>query len=128
MDGQILEEKERYDNAVHLYGFAAECALKSLMMVYCDMNAIKNKYGHSSKEILRDLYVFAANSSGASLLDPALGLKLAKMELPEVLFRSHPERRYAADGTFNKAAAERCREGACFLIREMVTQHINGYI
>lgn len=31
VDAQILEREECYDNAVYLYGNAAECALKALM-------------------------------------------------------------------------------------------------
>ena len=52
-DAQILKEQGRYDNAVHLYGFAAECALKNLIAVYCDVGTIKKKYGHSGGGIIR---------------------------------------------------------------------------
>ena len=127
-DDQILREQGRYDNAVHLYGFAAECALKSLIAVYCDIETIKNKYGHSGSEIVRDLYMFAANGGGAGILEPSLSLKLAKTSMPEVLFKGHPERRYTDDGTYKKDDADQCEIGAGFLVREMIAQHINGYI
>lgn len=127
-DAQILRAQGRYDNAVHLYGFAAECALKSLIAVYCDIGTVKKKYGHSGSGIVRDLYMFVANGSGAGVLEPTLSLKLAKADLPEVLFKGHPERRYANDGIYKKGDADQCEAGAGFLVREMIAQHINGYI
>ena len=75
-DAQILKEQGRYDNAVHLYGFAAECALKNLIAVYCDVGTIKKKYGHSGGGIIKDLYMFAANGTGSGILEPSLSLKL----------------------------------------------------
>lgn len=127
-DAQILKEQGRYDNAVHLYGFAAECALKNLIAVYCDVGTIKKKYGHSGGGIIKDLYMFAANGTGSGILEPSLSLKLAKIDIPDILFKGHPERRYANDGTYKKRDADQCEAGAGFLVREMIAQHINGYI
>lgn len=127
-DGKYLAEDRRYDNAVCHYGFAAECALKSLIGAFCDNKAIKAKYGHNVKRLYQDLYVYMANQAAASLLDPALGLKLAKTPLPPALFSGHPERRYASDGVFGAVESMACEYEADFLINEMIIQQLNGYI
>lgn len=129
-DGRILQKEECYDNAVYLYGYAAECALKSMITVYCG-NAdgfLRRAYSHSGADILNDLYLFVVNESAAPMLDPALGMKLQKYVLPEVLFWAHPERRYLANGQFDEGDADACRGAAEFLVNEMVSQHIDGYL
>ncbi len=130
VDGRILQREECYDNAVYLYGYAAECALKSMIAVYCGNTEgiLKRAYSHGGSDILNDLYTFVGNESMAPMLDPALGMKLQKFALPEVLFRGHPERRYLADGQFDGADADACRGAAEFLVNEMVSQHIDGYL
>jgi len=34
VDAELLRDKERWANADHLYGFAAECGLKRLMLAF----------------------------------------------------------------------------------------------
>lgn len=131
VDGSILENEECYDNAVYLFGYAAECALKSLISVYCGQNSsefLKQAYSHSGSNLLNDLYTFVVNDSMAPVLDPSLGVKLQSFVLPEVLFRNHPERRYWSNGQFEEVDADNCRNVVGFLINEMAGQHIDGYI
>lgn len=102
VDAITLENEEAYDNAVYLFGNSAECALKTLLKIYCGVsgaNILKGKYGHELNLIARDLSYFITNSSAVGLLDPALGLKQQMFNIPEILFRNHPERRYAENET-----------------------------
>lgn len=131
VDGSILHREECYDNAVYLFGNAAECALKSLIMVYCGKNGrliLQRRYGHDIENLIGDLYNFIVNSEEAAALDPVLGIKLQKFFLPEALFHDHPERRYAENGKFDSTDTEKCRDAAEFLTNEMIKQHIDGYI
>ena len=133
VDGTVLYEEGCYDNAVGLFGNSAECALKSLIGVYCGEDSrviLQYGYGHKGDSLINDLNYFIANSLYASalLLDPALALKLQGFVVPEPLFKGHPERRYARNGEFHAQDAEGCKDAAGFLMREMLIQHIDGYI
>lgn len=130
-DAGILQGEECYDNAVYLYGNSAECALKTLIEVYCGVdskNILMKKYSHDLKQLAKDLFNFIANSSSVALLDPALGLKQQTFMVPEVLFRDHPERRYAGNGTFSVEDVNQCEKAAHILIDEMIKQYMDGYI
>lgn len=134
IDGCLLNREECYDNAVGLFGNSAECALKSLIVVFCGTNSgniLQYGYGHKGTDLISDLYNFIVNSTNSSVslsLDPALGLKLNDFTLPDALFRDHPERRYFENDRFNKDDADHCKKATEFLINEMIRQHIDGYI
>ena len=64
----------------------------------------------------------------ASVLDPVSGLRLSAIELPEVLFLGHPERRYVPDGVYGSEDAENCRRGAEKVVKEMVRLHLDGFL
>ncbi|WP_455617076.1 hypothetical protein [Eisenbergiella sp.] len=134
IDGCVLQQEESYDNAVCLFGNSAECALKSLIEVYCGENRqqiLRKGYGHKGEELLKDLYSFLVNSTNTAAylsLDPALGLKLQDFNLPIVLFQEHPERRYNKNGCYSDTDASECKNSTEFLINEMIRQHIDGYI
>lgn len=131
VDGTILQQEECSDNAVCLYGNSAECALKSLIKVFCgerSRDILQFKYGHDGVNLKEDLFGFITNASIAPSLDPILGLKLQAFDLPEILFQEHPERRYDKNGRYSQSDAERCKDAAYFLIKELIRQHIDGYI
>lgn len=101
-DAKILLLEQRWDNAVYLAGYAAECAFKVLIEIYLDRHssAVK-KYGHDLKalegkamERLRVLY-------------PVLGGQFPESRTNgTVLARWHPERRYAQSGLWSKSEAD----------------------
>lgn len=146
VDAQLLEREECYDNAVYLYGNAAECALKALMENYCrpgsfngtnnsnprnplsSEEVLKNGYGHFINLLARDMNNFIVNSSTVAVLDPSFALKLRAFIIPEVLSRDHPERRYAGNGIFTMADAQECERITHVLVNEMIKQHLDGYI
>ena len=55
------------------------------------------------------------------------GLRLSAIELPEVLFMEHPERRYYSDGVYSSEDADRCRKGAEKVVKEMVRLHLDVF-
>ncbi len=131
VDAGILLKEESADNAVYLFGNSAECCLKSLIEVYCSTRReqiLRYKYGHHIDDLTNDLFEFITNSSDVPSLDPVLGLKLQAFQLPGVLSFEHPQRRYACNGKFTLADAEQCQRATQFLIREMIKQHLDGYL
>ncbi len=146
VDAQILEREECYDNAVYLYGNAAECALKAMLENYCrpgNFNnrnypnprnplsseaVLKNGYGHFIDSLAKDMNNFIVNSSVVAILDPSLALKQQAFIIPEVLSRDHPERRYAGNGIYTLADAQECEKVTHVLVDEMIKQHLDGYI
>ena len=138
VDGKIREEEGEYDNAVCLQGFAAECARKAILREgysrYINADgtwraSVLKKYGHGGTELLGDLEMMLLNDLElASVLDPVSGLRLSAIELPEVLFLGHPERRYFPDGVYGSEDAENCRRGAEKVVKEMVRLHLDGFL
>ena len=127
-DGKILEQQEEYDNAVCMQGFAAECALKKILERTNSAGGIK-KYSHFGDILFEDIKLMLSGDIGlTTMIDPACGLRLSTISLPEVLFQMHPERRYFKDGIYSKIDAEECRNVVERLIKEMVYMRLDGYI
>ena len=128
IDGEILEEQEEYDNAVCMQGFAAECALKAILKVGCPDDIVR-KYSHYGKELFRDVVMMLSGDIHlAAMTNPATGLRLSQIVLPDILFRNHPERRYYMDGKYSKEDAEQCRNATDSLIREITSLCLDGYM
>lgn len=133
IDACILEEQGEYDNTVCMQGFAAECALKKILEKIVDETekAIKNirAYRHFGDVLFQDIAMMLSSGVGlADVIDPASVLRLSQIQLPQILFQDHPERRYFKDGIYQAADASACREAAEKLIREMVRMRLDGHI
>jgi len=128
MGGIILEQQEEYDNAVCMQGFAAECALKKIMDKI-NSGGDSTEYSHYGDILFQDIKMMLDGDFAlTTMLDPACGLRLSAISIPEVLFKLHPERRYFRDGIYTKTDAELCRNAVEQLIREMTYMHLDGYI
>ena len=128
LDGKILEEKEEYDNAVCMQGFAAECALKEILQQGFTEKVV-NRYWNNVEAVQQDLVMLMTNDNETlSILDPACGLRLSKICLPRILFENHPDRRYFPDEKYSGEDAQICRESAEMLLKEMFNLYIDGYI
>lgn len=130
VDGRILEMNECYDNALYLFGYAAECSLKCIMSEYLSQssNSGVRGYNHNILELFENLNDFTGNDGIVSEFDPALGLKLQNLSFPEALSRNHPERRYLSNGQFNEKDVKECERVVEFLIKEMISLQIDGYL
>lgn len=128
VDGKILEENGEYDNAVCMQGFSAECALKKILSKGISEEVIR-KYSHEGNSMLQDLVMmFMSDNESLSILNPACGLVLSQIYLPEVLFADHPARRYYSDGKYSEENARVCREATEQILNEMFKLYIDGYI
>lgn len=127
-DGKLLEDAEEYDGAVCMQGFAAECALKKILLNGLPREAVV-RYRHNFDILLNDLLMLLmSDSEMISILDPATGLRLAQIDLPDILFENHPERRYYADGIYSLEDSRICRESAEAFLEEMIRLYVDGYI
>lgn len=127
IDGKILEEQEEYDNSVCMQGFAAECALKAILQVgYPDELVIK--YNHFGIDLFQDIEMhLLGDMTLAAVMDPACGLRLSQISLPEILFKKHPERRYYRDGVYSKGDVGDCRAAVDSMMKELSRLHLDGY-
>lgn len=134
--GCVLEEAEEYDSAVGMHGFAAECVLKKIwermlwkMEQTADAGSKPKDYRHFGEILFRDIAMMFSGGTGVTdVIDPAGGLRLAKIHLPQVLFQKHPDRRYFRDNLYSAEDARICRMAAQKLIWEMVRMRLDGYI
>lgn len=127
VDGCILEAQEEYDNAVCMQGFAAECALKAILGKEYPENT--RRYGHRGKELFVDIEMILLGDMGlTAMLDPASGMRLSRIPLPDILFDKHPERRYYGDKTYSKEDAEICRTVAERCIKVISGLRLDGYL
>ncbi|MEY8426158.1 hypothetical protein AALA00_00270 [Lachnospiraceae bacterium 46-15] len=128
VDGRVLEQEEEYDNAVCMQGFAAECALKTILRKGRSIKEIRN-YSHFGEELFQDIEMMLLADLGlAAIIDPASGLRLSQNSLPAILFQNHPARRYYKDEIYSKEDAVNCRRAADSLIREISRLYLDGYI
>ncbi len=127
-DGKLLEEEQEYDNAVCMQGFAAECALKKILLSRLQREEVV-RYGHNLEVLFQDLQMLLTSDRDMiSILDPAAGFRLSKINLSAILFENHPDRRYYSDGKYSSEDARVCRECAEVLLAEMCRLYIDGYI
>lgn len=128
IDGRILEENGEYDNAVCMQGFAAECALKEMLMGGFSEEEVR-KYSHDGENLFKDLVMMLSNDNALlSVWDPSLGLKLSEICLFPKLFQGHPERRYYSDGSYSEEDARSCRESAELILQELFRLYLDGYM
>ncbi len=92
-DAQILAQERRYDNAGHLIGFAAECALKKKLRDL-HKNEHANYDGHH-KQPLTLIRIFLERSRMA-------GPWLALCRNPNYFVGWNISQRYASDGTITE--------------------------
>ena len=59
-DGKLLEEEQEYDNAVCMQGFAAECALKKILLSRLQREEVV-RYGHNLEVLFQDLQMLLTN-------------------------------------------------------------------
>lgn len=125
IDGTILYQNTRYDNAMCHYAFSAECAIKALWeqfrVVYPQLPPLNKSH---SVEV--DLASMITYCELLGLWDPRLSLLLRLDNLPSVLFTRHPERRYQNDIDFTDMEVISSEQFAAQLNRQIISAAIDG--
>lgn len=117
-DAQLLEEENRVENADHLYGFAAECAIKKVLVVlpaFSTTGMLEKTY----KEHVNTLWG-RVNYQSLQKTYPILS---ALLKSTNPFSDWHVKQRYAADREISKAAMELHKKSA---IRLLGSVNLNG--
>lgn len=104
-DAKLLLDQERLANASHLFGLAAECALKAVAGHFTPTVRFSGRTGH-----IPQLFAELANASPAMADNPVLVGKIAALE-PQFAHWKISER-YAAQARFTGARARVLQERA----------------
>lgn len=110
-DGKILHDRNRYDNAMCHYAFAAECCIKEFIQHYNIQTKI-NKHDVGS-----DLNKLQEYFELWGFLKPELYPLYGIFPPPDELFSGHPERRYWQDIPYAPQKVMDCR---CFVESLMI--------
>ncbi|GGJ11788.1 hypothetical protein GCM10010885_21390 [Alicyclobacillus cellulosilyticus] len=93
-DAKLLLAHGRYDNAVYLSGYVAECCLKAVIEQFATTVAAR-RYGHDLRSLRRALVLYPR----AEAYIPAEVIERT------ALVRGHPHRRYWPSGAWSAAEA-----------------------
>ncbi len=119
-DGVLLHRNGRKDNAMCHYAFSAECSAKAFAELLHLSGRAQN---HDAKGLIEDIALYTELSG---MLNPKFALLLGMNDVPAVLFRDHPERRYGADGGYSDSDL---RESGLYvekLVNHLVEAVLNG--
>lgn len=121
IDARILKDKDRRDNAMCHYAFAAECALK---VMYANAFPKSGQgFGHKVGEQWDDIAQYYA---AFQTFDVKLEALLGKIAVPDKLFDRHPTRRYENDGTYSKEDLQDADSFAGIVVAEIIEEFIDG--
>ncbi|MCI8591477.1 MAG: hypothetical protein HFI88_03820 [Lachnospiraceae bacterium] len=121
VDGKILQDADRADNAMCHYAFSAECAMKAIYEQICANRGYR--LNHNVEEAWRDMQQYHA---ALQILDAKAGTLLGSRRIPEELFDGHPGRRYARDKGYTEGEMQGAGIFAEFLVRKLVSEVLNG--
>lgn len=117
-DATHLLSLQRFDNAMYLYGYATECALKALIELKGHVPRIHR---------IHNMNVLAPDALTAlGVLDSSLALAISAQPLPPKLCQGHPERRYWDDGAFAETDANVAKSYSEALVNILVKIEIDG--
>ena len=121
VDGKILQEANRADNAMCHYAFSAECAMKAIYEQICANRGYR--LNHNVEEAWRDMQQY---HTALQILDAKAGTLLGGRRIPEALFDGHPGRRYARDKGYTEEQVQESGQFAEFLVRKLVSEVLDG--
>jgi len=98
-DAQLLFENRRFDNAVYLAGYVAECALKAMIELF-DQQSNPRTYGHNLRALQH------VGLTRVIRLQPKLQSYVPSFAIESTnLAQGHPHRRYWATGQWQPEVA-----------------------
>lgn len=117
-DAKLLEEENRVENADHHYGFAAECAIKKVLVA---LPAFSNE-GELEESYRKHVNILWEKVNYQSL-QKSYPLLSALLKSTNPFSDWHVKQRYAADGLISKAAMELHKKSATRLLGSV---NLNG--
>lgn len=121
VDGKILHDHNRLDNAMCHYAFSAECAIKILYSIVQGTGTVG--LGHNAEAVWEELQ----QSFGIlEILDARTGVLMGQTRIPQKLFAGHPVRRYESGMDFTAVELEESYLFAERLTNEIVNEALDG--
>ena len=124
LDGKMLHQAHRYDNAMCHYAFSAECAIKAfrnqLLQAYTGKDGKRTHEVEPFWEALTEYYELMG------ILNPKLSLLIGIGAPPPRLFQDHPDRRYYNDINYTASDLAECEEFVTRLIQQVISAVIDG--
>ncbi|WP_062306083.1 HEPN domain-containing protein [Alicyclobacillus sendaiensis] len=122
-DSKLLFGNQRFDNAVYLAGYVAECSMKAMIEVF-DRHSNPRQFGHN----LRKLQQEGLNRS--IRLQPKLHSFLSSFAIDSTeLAKGHPDRRYWATGRWRPDLARAVLELAEEIYQKTLLEMVlSGYL
>jgi hypothetical protein len=122
VDGNILRQEGRWNNAMCHYAFSAECFLKTIYEEICNKKLGKRHGVEGEYQSMLDYYTLVC------MTDVRTEILLGGIKMPEQLFEDHPERRYKADRVYTEETMEQTHRLTQIMMRELTAQLLDGRI
>lgn len=123
LDGELLHQEGRYDNAMCHYAFSAECAIKAFLQQFQQVYHFNNQATHNIEPFLNYMTEY---HELLGVLDPHLSLLIGTGAPPPILFREHPTRRYGNDISYTNAELSECKAFTGRFVQQVVAAAIDG--
>ena len=123
MDGSLLHQNDRRDNAMCHYAFSAECAIKAFMEQFRPFYTIHNPRTHTAEPMLEAMTLY---NELLGILMPQLSLLIGISAPPAILFQEHPRRRYGNDVGYTADELSSCEAFAAGLVARVVDAALDG--
>lgn len=123
LDGMLLHQEGRYDNAMCHYAFSAECAIKAFREQFQQFYHINGQMTHDIEPVLRYMTEY---HELLGILNPHLSLLIGTGAPPSVLFLEHPVRRYGNDISYTDAELSACEAFTKRFMQQVIAAVIDG--
>lgn len=120
-DAVLLMNHSRFDNAMCHFAFAAECAIKTLYKIHYEDNP--KHLGHNMEKAWEDIKLCYTIME---LMDADAGEWMGRLQVPECLFRDHPQRRYEGDIQYSDGELQQSEFFVQKLIDKIITYALDG--
>lgn len=125
LDGVILHQSNRYDNAMCHYAFSAECAIKAFKTQFQQVYPVHSQATHDISPALKSM---AEYHELLGVLDSRLSLMIGIGAPPPILFQEHPGRRYGNDVSYTDAELSACKVFTNKLVQQVIAAVIDGQL
>ena len=123
LDGVILRQSNRYDNAMCHYAFSAECAIKAFKMQFQQVYPVHSQATHDISPALKYM---AEYHELLGVMDSRLSLLIGIGAPPPILFQDHPGRRYGNDASYTAVELTACEAFTSKLVQQVIAAAIDG--
>lgn len=124
LDGTLLCQANRYDNAMCHYAFSVECAIKAFVKQFQQIYPVP--YRNPIHDVTENLESLSTYHELLGILNPQLSLLIGVDAPPPLLFQDHPGRRYRNDLNYTATEINTCAEYTAQMTQQIISAAIDG--